>query len=169
MADAAHSTRELHASTDLASIVSHRDSPPRFPAPAGSLAAAAQAPANPGRRALIGGAGIAALMVVGVAAAPAMSSVTPTAFDKAEAEYRAAIRRFNGLPNNYELTHPEAYEREMTAMIAVTRRIETMPIANWQEFARAFAIATDNGENEPGEIATAHLFAASQRLAKQEG
>ncbi|MBB4155307.1 hypothetical protein GGQ80_003227 [Sphingomonas jinjuensis] len=142
---------------------------PRFPAPAGSLAAAAQAPADPSRRALIGGVGVAAVLVASAATMPAITTLAPSAFDKAEAEYRAAIKRFNGLPHDYERTHPEAHEREMAAMIAATQRAETAPIANWQEFARSFALATDNGESEPGERATAHLFAALQRLAKQEG
>lgn len=142
---------------------------PRFPAPAGSLAAAAQAPTDPSRRALIGGAGVAALLVAGAAMA-GVAPASPSAFDKAEARYKAASDRFAALPDDMEVTSPAAYEREADSYVDAVRQMRTAPIGNWSEFGRAFAIATENGEScDLIPAVVAHLYEASQRLAKQEG
>lgn len=119
------------------------------------------------RRALLGGAGLAAVAVA-AGATPgcrAGQAATPTPFRIAEAREHAARRRFNNLPSGLERRDPAAYRRVEAAYLASVDAVDSAPVADWQEFADAFDFACDGGASLPTEALVYKLRADALRLA----
>lgn len=98
-----------------------------------------------------------------VIAAPAVAS-TQSPFRIAEAQYRAAIARFNSLPKDLERADPDRYEKEERRYLDATRAVDRAPCQTWEEFADAFTIACDDGESLPNEDLVYKMLADIRRL-----
>lgn len=88
-----------------------------------------------------------------------------TPFRVAYAKFRAAEKRFNGLPRDLEEVDPAAFEREENAYGDAHDAVDFAPIADWDEFADAFEIAFAGGGN-PNEEHKAKLLADVRRLRR---
>ncbi len=118
------------------------------------------------RRALIGGAGLAAAALAApviAAAAPAHGSA---AFRAALDANDAARKRFNNLPD-IEDTHPAQYRRETDAMLEASRQADRAVPTSWQEYARLLEHMTDNGLSAIDDDNGARLLDHARRLAKK--
>jgi len=117
------------------------------------------------RRALLGGAGLAAA----VAIAPAVTAVSaPTA----SAAFRAALdanaattRRFNGLPEDLEVTNPAGFRLEMDRLAASTQAADKAIPTNWHEYTRLIEHMTDGGLSAIDDDNATRLLEHARRLA----
>lgn len=100
-----------------------------------------------------------------IATVPAVVAPRLTPFRIAEARRRAADRRFDDLPNDLETTNPAAWHTEVDALIRADYEAEDAPVADWQEFAAQFTIATHDGMSLLREETLHKLLADAQRLA----
>ena len=115
----------------------------------------------PNRRRFVG-----ALALAPVAALPVpMLFKAPSAFRIAEAEYYAALNRFNALPPDLETTNPDAHAREERRFLDAVGAVDDVPVADWSEFADAFEIACDGGKLLPNEDLVMKLLGDARRLS----
>lgn len=110
-------------------------------------------------------------LMLGVVAMTALASVpavaAPTAFQRAVLKNQRAEARFNAIPYDLELRDPaEHAAQEDALMIAWNGVVQATP-ADWQEFARKFALlAEEDGEAMTAENAVA-LLADCRRLLER--
>lgn len=89
---------------------------------------------------------------------------TASPFRIANAQYRAALNRFNDLPHDLERSDNEAFEREHDAFITAVNAVDHAPARTWEEFADAFEIACDLGQSLPNEDVVTKLLNDVRRL-----
>lgn len=88
----------------------------------------------------------------------------PTPFRIAEARHRAAVSRFDALPEHLEHTDPARFEAEEGLLHeAVGNALET-PAGDLEEFALSFLIALDDGHSMPRDVVIDRLVADAKRL-----
>ncbi|WP_277968192.1 hypothetical protein [Sphingomonas echinoides] len=95
------------------------------------------------------------------------STVSP--FRIAEGQYRTAVERFEGLPQNLEREDKATFDREHDQFIAAVNAVDEAPVADWSEFATAFEIACDLGQSIPSDNLVSKLLADVRRLSDHNG
>ena len=126
------------------------------------------APLN--RRALIGGAGIAAVALATPLAAGAASAAPQSSrFASLMRANAAAVHRFNTLPEDLETRDRAAFEAEEERMHEAYRLAACASPSTWQEFARWIEHVSDEGHSAIDEEDVDRLLAHVRRLAKSEG
>ncbi len=119
------------------------------------------------RRALLGGAGLAAAVAI-VPAVAAISAPTSSATFRAALDASdAAARRFNTLPVNLETEDEVAYTRETEAMIAASRVADRATPTTWAEFVRLFDHQCDGGLSALDDDNAERLLAHAKRLVSK--
>lgn len=93
------------------------------------------------------------------------SSTTLSAFRLAEGQYRAAVERFNNLPEDLERDDEAAFKREEAAFLATVDAVDSALPTDWNEFATAFEIACDEGQSLPSDHLVHKLLADVRRLS----
>lgn len=96
-------------------------------------------------------------------AGPPAVPVSP--FRIAEGQYRAAVKRFNNLPEDLERSDKAAFKREEAAFLATVDAVDSASPADWNEFAAAFEIACDEGQSLPSDHLVLKLLADVRRLS----
>ena len=120
------------------------------------------------RRALLGGAGLAAAVAI-VPAVAAVSAPTGSAAFRAALDASAATaRHFNGLPEHLEVTNPAAFRLEMDRLADSTRAADKAIPTNWQEYTRLIEHMTDGGLSAIDDDNATLLLDHARRLSKLE-
>jgi hypothetical protein len=121
------------------------------------------------RRALLGGAGLAAAVAI-VPAVAAVSAPTGSAAFRAALDASAATaRHFNSLPEDNEITNPVGHQREMDRLADSTRAADRAIPTNWQEYTRLIEHMTDGGLSAIDDDNATRLLDHARRLSKLEG
>jgi hypothetical protein len=119
------------------------------------------------RRALLGGAGLAAAVAIVPAVAAVSAPTGSAAFRAALDASDAAARRFNTLPVNLETDDEAAHSREMDAMIAASRVADRATPTTWAEFVRLFDYQCDGGLSALDDDNAERLLAHAKRLLSE--
>jgi len=120
------------------------------------------------RRALIGGAGMIGVAIVGqivvdasATSAPAFGSPEFRATMKAN---KAAVDRFLGLPETFERDDPQGYQCEVERMCAASRAADHATPSTWAEFVELFGHQCDGGLSALDDDNATRLLAHAKRL-----
>ncbi|MDP1026284.1 hypothetical protein Q5H91_03595 [Sphingomonas sp. KR1UV-12] len=126
------------------------------------------APLN--RRALIGGAGIAAVaLATPLVAGAAPATPQPSRFASLIRANEAAVHRFNTLPEYLETRDRAAFEAEEERMHEAYRLAAYASPTTWPEFACWIEHVSDGGHSAIDDEDVERLLAHTRRLAKLEG
>lgn len=122
------------------------------------------------RRAIFGGAGLAAVALAVPAlasassAAPADSPAFKAALDRAD----AARDHFNATASDLEDRDPDGFECLMQDLCDATAAGDVATPTNWQEFARLLAHMSEGGQSTIDDDNAARLLSHARRLSGWE-
>lgn len=122
------------------------------------------------RRALIGGAGLIGVAIVGQIAVDASATSAPASGSPA---FRALLDasdatrdRFNNLPHDVEATDAARHEREMARLADATRCADRAIPTNWQEYTRLIEHMSDGGVSAIDDDNATRLLEHARRLSR---
>lgn len=122
------------------------------------------------RRAIFGGAGLAAvaLAVPALASASSTPQVDSGAFKAALDAADAASSHFNATASDLEDRDPDGFECEMQNLCDATAAADAAIPTNWQEFTRLLGHMSDEGQSTIDDDNAARLLGHARRLSGKE-
>ncbi len=122
------------------------------------------------RRAIFGGAGLAAvaLAVPALASASSTTQIDSPAFKAALDAADAARNHFNATASDLEYRDPAAFECEMQNLCDATAAGDAAIPTNWQEFTRLLGHMSDEGQSTIDDDNAARLLGHARRLSGKE-